>query len=74
MRKILHRLCLFFVFIAICSCSNSNSDEKSTIEKHNDKVAEEAVRAIQTPIDRAQSAVDAINAQAKETSEKLNQE
>lgn len=51
----------------LCSCSSSEDSEKDTIKMKTDKVAQEAIDHIKTPIDQAEKAVEAANKTIKES-------
>ena len=58
----LRLLCVFLTLLLLCSCSNSeDSEDKNSIKEQTDKVAQEAVEYIQTPIDQAKLAVEKLN-------------
>ena len=61
--------------ILLCSCSSGNDDEKKKgkIEAMTEQAGQEAVRAIKTPIEKAQTVADKEAQRAKEMEER-NQE
>lgn len=59
---------LVLTMFLLCSCSESEEvSGKNIIEKQTEKIAQEGVEFIQTPIDRAKSAVDDMNKAIKRT-------
>jgi|GEM_PF-2680238 len=47
-------LLALLVLVTFSACNSDRGEEKSSIEKTTDKVAEEAVKAIKQPIDKAE--------------------
>lgn len=56
----------------LCSCSSGSDDEKEKgrIEAMTEKAGQEAVKAIKTPVDKAQAAADVAEKRAREMAER----
>lgn len=59
MFKKVQLLGLLFVLSLVPACSDSENE--NTIEKQTDKIAQEAVDSIKTPIEQSKVAVEALN-------------
>ena len=65
MRTLLYSL-VWLVLLSLLSCSSDQeTKEKGTIEQQTEKVAQEAVRAIKTPLDQARTAVEQENSHSQ---------
>lgn len=57
---------------ALSACKNDQDGSgKGAIERHNEKVAQEAVNMIKTPLDQAKAAVEAEKAHARQLEDQL---
>ena len=67
----------FFLIVIFCaaslsSCKNDQDGSgKGAIERHNEKMAQEAVRMIKTPLDQAKAAAEMENAHNKQMEDQL---
>ncbi|MHB8809564.1 MAG: hypothetical protein ACYC9M_06070 [Desulfobulbaceae bacterium] len=57
--------------LLLCSCSNDNDQkkEKGKIEAMTEKAGQDAVKAIKTPMEKAQTAADVAEKRTKEMNE-----
>lgn len=61
-----------FSTLFLSSCSNDqNKKEKGVIDKHNEKVAQEAIQMIKTPLDQAKMAAEQTNAHNQQAEDQL---
>jgi len=64
-------LVLFLAAVLLCSCSSNDEEEKEgRIETMTKEIGQEAVRAIKTPIEKAQAVADEQEERAREMDER----
>ena len=65
-------LLVVFCVVSLCSCNNDQDGSgKGAIERHNEKVAQEAVHMIKTPLDQAKAAAEQENDHNKQMEDQL---
>ena len=71
MRFIKAALIAVIATLLLCSCSSDNDQkkEKGKIEAMTEKAGQDAVKAIKTPVEKAQTAADVAEKRAKEMAE-----
>ena len=71
MRFIKAALVVVAVALLLCSCSSDKDQdkEKGKIEAMTEKAGQDAVKAIKTPVEKAQTAADVAEKRAKEMAE-----
>lgn len=75
MRFIKSALTVVAATLLLCSCSSGNDQEKEKgkIEAMTEKAGQDAVKAIKTPMEKAQTAADVAEKRAKEMAEQKEQ-
>ncbi len=57
--------------LALASCNNDQESGKSAIDRHNEKMAQDAVHMMKTPLDQAKAAAGLENAHNKKMEDQL---